>query len=134
MPGIAGGHPHRGHSTVCKRDDRVGMRGQCAGMNNKWDILHEISSILTKHINPEKIDVFLFGSWAKGTEKRTSDIDLAIRSHTDLSRALIAKLREEFEESTIPYRIDIVDLRSASDEFVQNVMKEGIIWTDWNNG
>ena len=103
------------------------------GTADKQAILQKLSEILYRHATPEQVDVYLFGSWAKGTEKRTSDIDLAIYSKTNLSPAFLPILKEEFEESTIPYRVELVDLRTVSEDFAQNVLKEGIRWTDWNN-
>jgi predicted nucleotidyltransferase len=57
--------------------------------------------------------VHLVGSWARGTQRATSDIDTAIESSKPLPRALLASLREALEESTIPNRVDTVDLADA---------------------
>ncbi|MBC8120708.1 MAG: nucleotidyltransferase domain-containing protein [Gemmatimonadaceae bacterium] len=72
----------------------------------------------------------MFGSWVKNTQHRNSDIDLAILSHQPLPGGLLATLREQLEESTIPYRVDVVDLSAASPEFQERVNREGIVWID----
>lgn len=67
-------------------------------------------------------------------EKTSSDIDIAIDYSGDLPKGVISSLREVFEESSIPYRVDIVDLTKADREFKSKVMKEAIIWKDSSKG
>lgn len=40
---------------------------------------------------------------------------------------------ERVEESTIPYKVDLVNLNNASLELVENVKKDGVIWRDLLN-
>jgi uncharacterized protein len=72
--------------------------------------------------------VYLFGSWARGAQRATSDIDVAIESAEPLPRALLASLREALEESTIPNRVDVVDLAETDAAFRDRVHREGIRW------
>jgi predicted nucleotidyltransferase len=72
--------------------------------------------------------VYLFGSWARGAQRPTSDIDVAIESAEPLPRALLASLREALEESTIPNRVDVVDLAETDAAFRDRVRREGIRW------
>ena len=74
------------------------------------------------------VRVYLFGSWARGEERITSDIDLAIEGE-DVSE-IAMQVRETLEESDIPYRVDVVNLVEASPELLANVRKEGILWKD----
>ena len=69
--------------------------------------------------------VYLFGSWARGTQHRGSDVDIAIDGG---SRGRIGALRELLEESTIPYRVDVVDMRFASDSLREHIRKDGVAW------
>ncbi len=41
---------------------------------------------------------------------------------------MLAHVRDEFEESHIPYRIEVVDLSKADLYFRERVFKEGIRW------
>ena len=59
--------------------------------------------------------VFVFGSRATGTPKPYSDLDLAISG--PVSRKRIADLREAFEESDLPFRVDLIDLAGVAPEF-----------------
>lgn len=58
---------------------------------------------------PEVEEAWLFGSRAKGTHKKGSDIDLAIKGkgcHPCLALAMANKANEKLP---IPYQVDIVD-------------------------
>lgn len=71
--------------------------------------------ILAEHA-PE-CDALVFGSRIKGTAKPYSDLDLALRCDTRLSTTQLGTLREAFEASTLPVRVDFVDLQTVSPEF-----------------
>ena len=66
---------------------------------------------------PEDIKVFVFGSRAKGTNKRASDLDLAIDAGRKLTKKELSNLENAFDESDIPYKVDIVDMQNISDSF-----------------
>jgi len=75
------------------------------------------------------LQVFLFGSRAKGNPRPHSDIDIALLSNKPIALATMSLLREKIEESTIPYHVDIVDLATVSSNFRDKVLKEGEKWT-----
>ena len=73
----------------------------------------QLLSIFQKHENIEK--VVIYGSRAKGNYKECSDIDFTLFGELNYDDLL--KLKIEFEESSIPYLIDISiynDLKSVS--------------------
>jgi hypothetical protein len=74
--------------------------------------------------------VYLFGSRARGDAARASDVDVAIDPRQPLSPLLLGDLAEALEESTIPYRVDIVDLGAAEPSLRARVLKEGVRWRD----
>jgi len=74
--------------------------------------------------------VYLFGSWASGTQHRASDIDLAIEAPTKLPAAVLSRLREALEESRVPYRVDLVDLAEVDASFRARALREGQVWID----
>jgi len=61
--------------------------------------------------------VYAFGSRYKGIPKVYSDLDLAFDGGRTLGITRIQQLKEAFEESTLPYRVDIVDYQAVSKEF-----------------
>ena len=61
--------------------------------------------------------VWVFGSRAKGTTKRAADLDLAIDAGRPLLPNEVFELTDAFEESDLPYRVDIVDLWTVNPTF-----------------
>lgn len=51
-----------------------------------------------------------------------------------LPPGLLAEIREAFEESHIPFEVDVVDLTEADTLFRERVLKEGILWSDCRSG
>ena len=76
-----------------------------------------VRNILLAVLPPENRRIFVFGSRARGTQKRAADLDLAI----DLGRPVSTKeefeLKDQFEESDLPYRVDVIDLNTISQHF-----------------
>jgi predicted nucleotidyltransferase len=91
--------------------------------------LAEVRCIVRELLAGQEVAVYLFGSWARGEATPCSDIDLAVESRTPLPPGLLAQLRERLEESRVPYRIEVVDLREAGPAFRQRVLEEGIAWS-----
>ncbi len=61
---------------------------------------------------PEAEEVWLFGSRAKGTHQKGSDIDLAIKGSACNPGLALAIANQANEELPIPYQVDIVDYSS----------------------
>jgi len=90
--------------------------------------LEIIREIVNREIRDEHAELYLFGSRARGENRQTSDIDLALRSDTDLTSTLV-RLREKFEESLIPYEVDVLQLEKAGEAFQEEIKREGVlIW------
>lgn len=75
-----------------------------------------VKTILAQHL-PANSSVFVFGSRAKGCVKPHSDLDLAIDARQILGLESMGILNEAFDESLLPYKVDIVDLNAIDDEF-----------------
>lgn len=76
-----------------------------------------------------KTAIVLFGSRAKGSEKRYSDIDLGVISDSKFTLNELSELKEIVESASedLPYLIDIVDL-SRADESFRNEVKSSAIF------
>jgi predicted nucleotidyltransferase len=68
--------------------------------------------------------VWLFGSCARGEARQ--HIDIAILPKDDLPSGFFAELAADFEESPVPYDVDLVDLRRADAALVDEVRREGV--------
>jgi predicted nucleotidyltransferase len=87
-----------------------------------WQI---VRTILRKHV-PQK-QVWAFGSRAKRTAWTYSDLDLAIITDQPLSFKVHADLAEDFSESDLPFRVDILDWTTTSDDFRQIVENDKVV-------
>jgi len=86
--------------------------------------IQELKQFLVTSFPNEQI--YLFGSRARGDERVHSDIDIAIKSDSVLSRRL-AQIRYTIEESLFPYKVDLVELSKAP--YLKSIIdKEGIRW------
>jgi predicted nucleotidyltransferase len=74
--------------------------------------------------------VYLFGSMAGGDVRHASDIDVAILPRADLPGSFFAELADAIEESTIPYDVDLLDLRTVDPAFRDKVIRTGVKWRD----
>lgn len=90
--------------------------------------LERIRKMVFDQTQHESVDVYLFGSWARGTQHRGSDVDIAIKFKGENKPWKIAEIRDILEESTIPYNVDVVDMHNASEGILQEIQKDGIKW------
>jgi len=72
--------------------------------------------------------VWLFGSCARGEPRQHSDIDIGVLSRDELPVGFFGELQADIEESTIPYDVDLVDLRKADPALIAEIRREGIPW------
>ena len=87
------------------------------------DHLEIVKSILREYL-PAGVKVWVFGSRANWTTKDSSDLDIALEGETKLSHKLLGALKDAFEDSTLPYTVDVVDLHAVSHAFKQIVEKQ----------
>lgn len=70
------------------------------------------------------VEIFIFGSRTQGKALEYSDVDIALKDDEKISIDTILKLRVRFENSTFPYKVDIVDLNNLKDEFKKIIEKD----------
>ncbi len=92
--------------------------------------IEELRRVVFETLGERAAEVWLFGSCARGEARQHSDIDIAILPHDQLPSGFFAELAADFEESTIPYDVDLVDLRAADPALAEEVRREGIKWRD----
>lgn len=91
----------------------------------KPEQLQIVRDILCRHV-PDH-DVWAFGSRATGKAKPFSDLDLAIVTDKPLSLAVSAALSEEFSESDLPWKVDVVDLVTTNDSFRKIIARDKVV-------
>lgn len=96
-------------------------------------VLADVRKLVFDSLGGRRVDVYLYGSWARSEAGRASDIDVALLPHEPIPGDVLSSLREQLEESTIPYPVEIVDLSGADKRFRERVLSEGIRWTEPTN-
>ncbi len=94
----------------------------------KPDDLAFVLNILKREL-PERA-VWAFGSRVGGTAKPFSDLDLAIIGEEPLSCDTRANLAEAFDESDLPFKVDLVDWATTAPAFRRIIEKNRIVLID----
>jgi predicted nucleotidyltransferase len=58
-----------------------------------------------------------FGSRCNGKAQKSSNLDLAIVENEKIDSKLLIDIKDAFEESDLPYQIDVLDWHSVSNNF-----------------
>lgn len=96
--------------------------------------LEHVRRLVLAGLGEHPARVYLFGSRATGGARPTSDIDVAVWPLTELPKGTLSLIREALFESTIPYTVDLVDLRDTDAAFRARVEAEGMVWHEPRNG
>ena len=88
----------------------------------EWDI---VSTLLHRHV--PGFAVWAFGSRAKWTAKPYSDLDLAIVTDRPLDLSLSAALADDFSESDLPFKVDVIDWASTSEAFRKIIERDRVV-------
>ena len=86
-------------------------------MNIEDRHLKIVKTILSQY----QFTFYAFGSRVSGNNQFLSDLDICF--FEDIQDSLIFKLEEEFEESDLPYKVDLVDWNSCNKEFQDIILK-----------
>jgi predicted nucleotidyltransferase len=62
-------------------------------------------------------EVWVFGSRQRRTYRKHSDLDLAVVGNGRQSLSVIGNLKEAFMDSTLPYRVDVLDYHAVLPSF-----------------
>jgi predicted nucleotidyltransferase len=87
--------------------------------------LDEVLQILARLM--PAVEVRVFGSRAKGQAKPFSDLDLALMTRQPLTLAQLAELNEAFDESGLPFRVDVLDWAATTPAFQAQVMAGSVV-------
>jgi predicted nucleotidyltransferase len=97
-------------------------------MNSTIDkaIQEKIVDIISALIPNAKI--YLFGSRARGTHSKWSDIDLALDTGKPLTNTNIDEVKSVLAATNIPYKVDVLDFQTVSTEMQVSIKRDGILW------
>lgn len=90
-------------------------------INNKY--LEQIKIIFNDFLSSGK-KCFLFGSSLE--KDHFGDVDIAVVGGISIKE--IDELKTKFKNSSLPYKIDIVNLDEADEDFKENILNNKILW------
>lgn len=77
--------------------------------------LQIVNGILKEYLPGHEVRAF--GSRVNGTSKSYSDLDLVVISNQKIDLKVMFRVEEAFEESELPFRVDLLDWNSISESF-----------------
>jgi hypothetical protein len=95
-------------------------------LQTRW--LEEVRRIVAEVLRGEAVNVYLFGSRARGDHRLASDVDVALDARRPLSGLKLSELRDALEESRVPLRVEVVDLSTVDAAFRKRVLDEAQPW------
>ncbi len=89
-----------------------------------------VQAILREHLT-NTCHVWVFGSRATWLAKEHSDLDLAIarKDGTALSLTVMSAIETAFEDSLLPWKVDVIDLNSVSEEFSAAIERDKVLFS-----
>lgn len=77
----------------------------------------EVLETAGRHLNLRSYRVFFFGSRVTGHGDERSDVDIGIEGPQKIPIRVIGEMREELEQISTLYTLQLVDFKSVSREF-----------------
>ncbi len=68
---------------------------------------------------------YLFGSRVRGDQKKFSDLDICF--FEDIPWSIRGHIKEDFEESRLPYQVDLVDWNLCDESFKNAIRSEFVL-------
>ena len=99
-------------------------------IQEKDPYLDQLRSLVLLTLKGESVKVYLYGSRARKDHRKGSDVDIAVEPYGKFDSMKLFYLKESIEESTIPYKVDIVNLEKVSSRFKEQVLKDGVLWKE----
>ena len=72
------------------------------------------------------VEARVFGSRARGDARPMSDLDILLLQPNPLDALARANLRDDFSESDLPFRVDIVDAATTDPDFLRSIEAESL--------
>jgi predicted nucleotidyltransferase len=92
------------------------------------DYIDIVKQIVLKHVPKNEFAVFLFGSRAASNSNSLSDIDVGIMGTKPLPTVIMADLDSDLEESSVPFKIDLIDFYQVDQVFKDEALSSIQIW------
>lgn len=91
------------------------MSDHCPSLVITPEELAIVRGILARHLPGREVRAF--GSRVRGKARKYSDLDLVVMGDQRLTLTQLALLEEDFSESLLPFKVDVVDWAGTRPEF-----------------
>ena len=112
---------------IASRDGALQRNGHI--MNERYGLPEEtiamIAAVFARH--PEVERVILYGSRAKGNDRRGSDIDLALQGGDGLTERVLYSIVRELDELPVPYSFDVaIHSMIVNEALLDHIRRRGV--------
>jgi len=97
------------------------MKSQTGKFDLTLEQLAEVKRLLRAYL--DNTEVWVYGSRVKSTAKASSDLDLVAFALPEQAMSIFA-LKERFEESSLPFRVDLFVWDELPKSFQKNIEQE----------
>ena len=94
------------------------------GIGITADQRKSILTLIEKHL--PNTAVWIYGSRAKWNARPQSDLDMVVFSTPEQNRR-VSNLREAFEESNLPFRVDLFVWDTVPEQFRKHIKAEHVV-------
>ncbi len=98
----------------------------------KPEHLEILTSILRARV-PE-CEIRAYGSRVNGKARKYSDLDLSIVGEVKIDRYTMMELKNDFDESDLPIRVDLHDWHRTSPNFQEIIAQKYVVIQEPRNG
>ena len=100
------------------------MKGELTSIDLRADEHKEVARLLQHHL-PDT-EVWAYGSRVQGAARPASDLDLATFASAGQKEA-VSRIREAFDESPLPFRVDLFVWDNVPEEFRKNIEEVRVV-------
>ena len=120
---------------LCKHIERHGVewyrRQRDMGLNEAIDITDDqrkvVCTLIERHL--PNTTTWVYGSRAKWTARPQSDLDMVVFT-TPEQNGWVSDLREAFEESNLPFRVDLFVWDDVPERFRKHIKQDYVVFSD----
>lgn len=93
--------------------------------DQEWILLKEL---VLKPLKDLGAKIWIFGSRARGTHHKFSDIDLLfeLKNNQRLPLEKLSKITELLENSNLPYKVDLVNIVDLAEAYKSSVLQDRV--------
>ncbi len=103
------------------------MNNQVQGIDLTSKQLNFVKKLLKKNV--PNSTVWAYGSRVKLTAKPSSDLDIVV-FNKEKNNLAISNLKEDFENGSLPFNVDLFDWEDVPESFRTNIMQQYYILQD----